>query len=225
MKQKKITLNMIISLVLAMLAIVSFIGYTNSYFTASAKREGKMEFAIMSVRFAYYYGSGYLPKDDEGDNVKEQISLYPANTAAIQRGVAFGVSPDPQGTAVQNLAIHNMAGSCNAYVRFWINAYIIKDNQQDSTNYGQYFTLNKTSDVDFTNAGTGRKQSVYCLKRALREDEYVYIGATLTMSTTAPDSLMGETLRIDICMDSIQADNGAHLIEYKNDAKGYYSGW
>ena len=225
MKQKKINLNLIISLVLAMLAVVSLVGYTHSYFTASAKREGTMEFATMCVRFAYYHNDDYFPVDEDEYDVKAKISLYPAGIAAIQRGVPFGVSPTSAGSPVENLAIHNMKDSCSAYVRFWINAYVIKDGEQEETNYGQYFTLNTTDDVALTNAGAKRTQAVYCLKEALGENKYKYIGATLTMSTSAPDSLMGETLRIDICMDSVQSANGAHLSVYKDDTKGYYSGW
>lgn len=221
MKQKKINLNMIISLVLAMLALVSLVGYTHSYFTASAKREGTMGFATMSVRFAYYYNGSYYPQYNE----KNQISLYPAGTSAIQRGVAFGLSPDPAGSPIDGLAIHNMQNSCSAFVRFWVNAYVIKDGELEETNYGQYFTLNITGDVTFTDAGTKRTESVYCLKTALDATKYRYIGATVTMSTSAPDDLMGETLRIDICMDSVQSANKAHLSVFKEDAKGFYSGW
>ena len=227
MKQKKINLNMIVSLVLAILAVVSLVGYTHSYFTASAKREGTMGFATMSVRFAYYYvdednNGSYYPLYEE----KNQISLYPAGTSAIQRGVPFGLSPNPAGSPITNLAIHNMKNSCSAFVRFWINAYVIKNGEQEETNYGQYFTLNIVeADVATTDAGTNKTESVYCLKTALDATIYRYIGATVTMSTSAPDELMGETLRIDICMDSVQSANKAHLAVFKEDAKGYYSGW
>jgi len=229
MKQKKINLNMIISLVLALLAVVSLLGYTSSYFTASAKREGTLGFATMKVRFAYYYndgeGTAYYPQDNQGKQIKDKISLYPANTAAIQRGVAFGVSPDPVGSAVQDLTIHNMNGSCSAYVRFWINAYVIQGDKQLETNYGQYFTLNSSSsDVVTTDEGKAKTETVYCLKKALAASTHISIGSTITMSTSAPDSLMGETLRIDICMDAIQSANVVKSV-YDDDPKGYYSGW
>ena len=229
MKQLKINLNMIISLVLAILAVVSVIGYTNSYFTASAQRDGTLNFATMNVRFAYYYKDGdttkYYPQNQQEKPAKTQINLFPAGKAAIQRGVAFNVSPTKEGKAVENLAIHNMDTSCNAFVRFWIDAYVIKDGEQLDRNYGEFFTLNTTSDVKLTDSGSARTQSVYCLKEALTVGEYRYIGATLTMSTSAPDNLMGETLRIDICMDSVQADNDVYVSVYNNDDKGYYSGW
>ena len=227
MKQRKINLNTIISLVLAVLAVVSFLGFTNSYFTASASRNGKMNFGTLNVRFVYYgnigdgEGDAYHPLD-EG---KSTIQLFPATVVAIQRNVPFNFSVIKEGSPIDLLAINNMSGSCDAYVRFWIDAYV----DGDQTNYGEYFTLNYESDaVVKTNAGTKQLRSVYCIKEAISstENSYVSIGSQMTLSADAPDTLMGETIKIYISLDAVQVANGAFSSDSGfNDDKGYYSGW
>ncbi len=231
MKQRKISLNTLISLALVVLAVVSFLGFTSSYFTASATRKGNMAFANMNLRFACYYNDGGGDAYHPLENGKGQIKLFPAETSAIQRGVEFKLSSKSGGEAIKYLSIHNMDGSCAAYVRFWIDAYV--ENDETKTNYGKYFTLNHREDVTTTNAGAGRDDSktVYCFKEALEKTGgpgYYRIGETITMSTSKEvDHLMGESITIYIRMEAVQANKEACLSVFgkADDTKGYYSGW
>ncbi len=229
--------KILLTVTLIVLAFCCSFGVTNSYFTASSSRSGNLTFHNLEVKFKAV--------DSQGATLSEAspIILYPM-TAAIIRGEAFNLSlTENNQTAIGNLAVANTEESIEAYVRFWIDAYIVDSTKPEGvdtkTNYGEYFLLNYNADS--VSKGEAKNPTVatesswcYYVKGILvpkgSEDGYssINIGNTLTLSETVTDEifseLVGHQLRISITLQAVQSANGAVRSEF-NDVKGYYTRW
>lgn len=229
--------KMLLTLTLIVLAFCCSFGVTNSYFTASSSKSGNVEFEKLDVKFKA------VNEQDAVLDESSTITLYPM-TGAIIRGEAFNLSlTETNQTAIGNIKIANTEESIEAYVRFWIDAFIVDESKPEgvdtTTNYGQYFLLNY--DADYVSKGGAKNLTVatesdwcYYLQYELVHegaelgDSSLNIGNTLTLSETVTDEtfseLVGHQLRISITLEAVQRANGAVRFEF-NDEKGYYTGW
>ena len=231
--------KVLISLVLLVLAFCCSFNITNSYFTASSNRSGTLQFSDLNVKF--------LAMDDDFNIVDESstITLYPMASAII-RGQAFSLSltAGSDQDAIGRIAIRNTTNSISAYVRFWIDAYIMTDSAtgavDTTTNYGEYFLLNpgNTNSVRGGSANANATEGDWCyyVKNVMNpfvvgggaQNTTVYLGNTLELSSSASDevfdALVGNQIKISINLEAVQSANSAYSSAF-NDEKGYYSTW
>ena len=242
MKQQIKTLNILITIVLCIVALLSLTNVTYSYFTANAQitneKNGQVndKFDNLDVKFAY-------KKDNQNIEVAttNSIVLYSAG-GPIQREVAFEFALTQGGKAIYSLSIINTDG-CDCYVRFWIDAYVVKNGVADKTeNYGKYFFLDdsaidpETEEKVFTREGgsLGNNSWCYFFTGALPSNlsDGRLIGNTLRLDDVSatdevPVDLLGEELQITISLEAVQAANDAYLYVFgkTDDTMGYYTGW
>ena len=226
MKQVKKHLNLCVSLVLLILAVVCLTNITYSYFTTSSKTNGNFTFGNLDVNFVYYEDS--IPKDEGGNT----ISLY-SSTGAIAIGTPFKLAKAANGAEITNLVITNNSNSCECFIRFWIDAYIIDDDIVDkSVNYGKYFVLPSESTEEnqlyYTNLGGSAPNSgCYFGIVSIGPNVGIELGNTLTLVDAADNilaNILGETIQISITFEAVQKANKAYLSVF-NDEKGYYLDW
>ncbi len=239
MKQKSRFSSTFISLVLLVLAILCVTDLTYSYFSATTSKEGNIKFDTLNVGFVWVDSDGVTTEQIGNTSLK----LYSAS-GPIQRETEFELSIVEGGKPIQAIGIQNFEG-CDCLVRFWIDAYIVKDGvAQTDENYGKYFFLD-----DSVNTGSGlpvltREDSsvsgswCYFLTQTLTSfGAYDGIGNTLTLKnipasggraeSEVPVELLGQSLLITISLEAVQYANNAYLSVFgkAGDTKGYYTGW
>lgn len=229
MKQVKNHSKLIVSLILAFIAVVCVCNVAYSYFTTSTNAGSSVALGTLNARFVYKTASNgsLLSKDST------TLELYSAS-GTIERGVAFDLSLTNGGAAIDSLGIQNRAGSCEAYVRFWIDAYVVTNNVVDKTvNYGKYFKL-ETSDYYTNQNSSVAGSSCYFGIRTLYPDDSsaLEIGNSLILedfsaTDKVPVELLGEKLQISITFEAVQKANRAfvHAFGELGDTKGYYTSW
>lgn len=228
MKQQKKHINLFVSLVLFLLAVVSVVSVTSAYFTSTANQTGKLGFATLKVGFAYYTKDNNGNASDSptptggGTNV---LDLYVLDGAIVQRGVPFELTLTENGTkAIHSLAIQNLENSCSAYFRFYINAYIVKNNVADETNnYGQYFELDLTGYDNVLTGGSDNKPT-YFYKEAISGGDTMKICSKLILSKNALANLLGEEFKLTMTLEAVQSQNEAFKSAFA-DERGYCSSW
>ena len=217
-----------IMLVMLLLAILGIVNVTYSYFTSTSNSAGEMVFGDLNVKFVYQTGSSdsYISTQNEA-----VLELYSA-TGTIARGVPFQLALTAGGAAIKTVAMQNSATSCDAYIRFWIDAYVVKDDVVDkSVNYGKYFLLNTST--YYTNNGSSVAGSTCYFGVEPMSASYVLdIGNTLTLTDlsatdTVPAQLLGEQIQITISFEAAQVANNGFIAAFDQvgDTKGYYTGW
>ncbi len=227
MKQSTKQFNVVLSLILVVLAIVSAVSITWSYFTSTNSKVGTMEFSDLQVQFVYYETEGGGFQTATGGTT---IPLYVAKGEVIARDDPFNLASSHNGNAIHSLAIHNSGASCSAFVRFWIDAYVLDQNDLPKTenNYGKYFQFNYNSDVALANSGANRTNEnvTYCHILAISgsDTNARRIGASITLSEEAPIELLGEKIKFYMSLEAVQSANGA-VTQVFNDSKGYYHSW
>lgn len=224
--------KIITSLVLLVLAFLCSFSITSAYFTATASETGTLNFPNLDVRFITFDNNDDIP-EDQLETATTQILLYPVGDS-IPRGESFEFSlAENSDVPIKNLAIRNMSNSCEAYVRFWIDAYIVTGNVAGGTNYGQYFTLAPNANIS-RGGGAGLNASekdwcYYVIYSMLTTSGYntINLGNTLTISEDIPDAVLGSQLKITLTVEAVQAANNAFSSEFGDaeDVKGYYSQW
>ena len=233
MKTKINGFKIIVSLVLLIIAVISFINVSYSYFSSSASKAGQMSMGDLDVSFVYQ-AAGSIP-----NTVSNSVTLVSA-TDTIDRGTACGLkiwnSQKNEFSQISYLQIINEEDSCDVYVRFWIEAYVLKSGVADtSKDYGKYFALTRPDTLPSVNNFTRATSEPYCyyIEKSLASDEYISLGNELTLQdiSTAdpvPTKLLGEELQIRISFEAVQKANEAFKSVFKvtnEDKKGYYSGW
>ena len=242
MKNKTKFLRTLVSLVLLMIAVFSFVNVSYSYFTSTTSNEGGISMWDLNVSFRYT-ADGTTPQILAKD---KSITLTSA-TNVIERGVPFNLKiwddSEEEYFDIQKLSIISNEVSCSCYVRFWIEAYrVVEDVPDTSVDYGKFFFLTRPFTVGSDNNFTRAESEPYCyyIEKALNPGDNFILGekgtddmAELTLkdisSTDAvPIDLLGEKIEIRISFEAVQAANKAYLSAFKvtqEDAKGYYSKW
>lgn len=228
MKQAKKHFNLFVSIALLLLAVVYLTNITYSYFTTSHNAGGSIVFSDLDVQF--YYKETSL-EDDAITKEENTIELYSA-TSAISIGSPFQVALTAGGTAIYHIGFQATQNSCDAYVRFWIDAYIVKqDKTLDKTvNYGKYFLLPQSELYTNTNSSVSTS-SCYFGVQAITQRVGLVIGNTLTLTDLegdpVPVEILGETIQITISFEAVQKANQAYLSAFGDvdDTKGYLKSW
>ncbi len=231
-------LKVIASLILLVTALLCVINASFSYFTSTPQKSEEMSFTDLNVRFVYRnYNDQNAPggiNQIEGD----VLQLYPVD-GTIERETPFEFSLTDGGDPIAALAIQNPSGSCDCYVRFWIDAYIVKkDGSLDkTTNYGKYFVLTDTvsvtipvtkGTVDNNSAGA---EDCYYLNTALTAQDGIArnIGNKLTLTDArtenVPVEILGESLRIFISLEAVQSKHQAFKQAFNDAQRGYLNSW
>ena len=233
MKTKTINLKTIVSLVLLMIAVFGAVNISYSYFSSSTSKSGQVSMGDLNVAFIYQAETS-IP-----NTVTTSVTLSAA-TETIDRGVAFGLkiwnAQKNSFLEISYLQISNGSTSTDCYVRFWIEAYVIKSGVADtSIDYGKYFALTRPSTLPSANNFTRATSEPYCyyVEKSLVGGEYISLGKELTLqdisaSDPVPTKLLGEELQIRISFEAVQKANEAFKSVFKvtaTDKKGYYSGW
>lgn len=242
MKNKTKFLRTLVSLVLLMIAVFSFVNVSYSYFTSTTSNEGGISMWDLNVSFRYQQ------EEELAANIKKESSITLISaTNVIERGVPFNLKIRDEDKEeyinIQSLSIINNDVSCDCYVRFWIEAYrVVEDVPDTSFDYGKYFFLTIPERLPQANNITRATSQPYCyyVEKAIKAGEVVSLSenkdtlkAELTLmdisSTDAvPIDLLGEKIEIRISFEAVQAANKAYLSAFKvtqEDAKGYYSKW
>lgn len=227
MKHKNQSLNIVTTILLLVLAFLSVVNITYSYFTATNKVEGNMAFGNLDARFYYTTSTGTFVKDGV-----TTIDLFSA-TGTIARGQEFELSVTKGGDPIETLGIEVDSGSIETYVRFWIDAYLVKDDGtlDKTTNYGKFFLFDSNNRTITNTGGTVSTSTCYFGIDYIDEDYPLEIGNTLTFSDledeTIPVELLGEEFQLTISFEAVQrANNGfKHAFGAPDDMKGYYADW
>ena len=250
MNKAKRNAKLMFTFVLTALAFLCSFNVTYSYFTATAKESGNLGFADLDVRFVYLDSlSNVLPTGSYTQDNLYTLNLYPVE-GTIERGVEFHLSTTENGTAIKNLAIRNMAHSSIAYVRFWIDAYVVTgstSNGDGSTsylldktkNYGKYFFLT-TNDTYYVrgDCNSSATEGSWCyyvgtqMYPHQQTNSTILLGNSLIMRDLGegenidpvPNDVLGSQLQISISLQAVQYANGAYTSVF-DDAKGYCVYW
>lgn len=228
MKASIKSLKIVMSLILLVIALLCSFNVSLAYFTANAEKNETIKFGDLNVRFSYRAIQGGGVQNIEGD----VLELYSAS-GTIERGVPFQLSVTNGGDPIGAIVIQNTSNSCDCFVRFWIDAYIVDQYGEiiETTNYGKFFEVTDLiSLVEKGNSTNNSAQtdSCYYYKRSLTTGESVNIITKLTLKDTlsesVPAQLLGEKVRLFVSFDTVQTANGAYLLEF-NDEKGYLNSW
>ena len=227
MKQSKKYFNLLVTIVMLVLAVVCLTNVTYSYFTTSHNAGGSVNFSDLDVKFFY------KETTEEFETVESStLELFSA-AGAIAIGTPFQLAMSAGGSAIDSIGFYLEENSCDAYIRFWIDAYVVnQDKTLDKTvNYGKYFLLTETE--YFTNDnGSVSGSKCYFGVEALSSVKYqLDIGNTLTLTDLdgdpVPVEILGETIQITISFEAVQKANQAYLSAFgdNGDTKGYLNSW
>lgn len=240
MKKASKSAKIIVSFALIMLAFLCSLNVTYSYFTASAKESGTLNFSDVDVRFVY--NTSY-PEDYE-TNSSYTINLYPTS-GSIARGAEFELSDAEAGEAIHSLEIKRMPNTADAYVRFWIDAYVYNSETQQidkSVNYGKFFFIDINEEIEQyvtrgNSAGENDTEGDWCyylIYPLMSSSLSLDIGNSLifqdvkneqgTVVEAIPNEVLGTKLKITMTVEAVQYAHKAFESEF-NDEKGYYVGW
>lgn len=224
MKKAKFNSKILMSLILLALAFFGVFNVTYSYFTSTAFKDGTLDFPDINVQFYYR---------EAGDIVfltTLSTQLYPLTTT-IARGETFQVSSSPTSEAINAIGIQNMEGSCDVYIRFWLDAYIVdaNGNPTSQTNYGKYFLFTELIDNSFIKNEGGSVAGSWCyfILESQSAGDGAEFGNSLKLSEDAPAEMLGKSIRINLSFEAVQQANQAYLSVFgqEGDTKGYFMGW
>ena len=241
MKKVSKETKIITALLLLVLSVLSIFNVTYSYFSATANSKGELKFAKLDVRFAYRT-SDSLNYSIVGDATPNPMVLVPAVTTSLQRGDEFEYSittndgvllPAEHGGIY---IIHNPnieEENIDCYVRFWIDAFEIKQGEELGTeNYGRYFLFPVSSYYTNENSSSENSWCYYSIPTLSNKSagpgyvDNVNLGKKLQIDPEAPAEILQKTFKLTLNFEAIQVQNNAFLSESGfNDEKGYYLGW
>lgn len=225
MKAKSKQVKIIAICVLVALASLFAFNVTYSYFSATHSINGTIKLSNLKATMIA------TDKDSNETELTNTTTIYVVNGSDVGLGKAFGISYQSNSDNAYSFGVLNPVDSCNCYVRFWIDAYIVGDT---TTNYGQYFVLGNISNQTFTSATTGTNaklalnstdKSTYYVKETMEANgETIDFFNAIEISKQAPAELMGKDVQISISFNAIQASNGA-VQTWASDQHGKYSSW
>lgn len=220
LKHTKITIVLIVLMMLFLCAI----NITYSYFSATGKVTGSGNLHSLTLT------CHYTVNDGEPTSVgATQMQIYPAS-GVLTRGTAFKLKQNATDTASNIDSIGYTLTGTQAFVRFWIDAYIVKDGEVDeSVNYGEYFLVGRLSSSSFTEMQVfssslyAKENNTYFVVSARNAGSYD-IFDSLKFDESAPNEILGETIRIFVTFEAVQTANQAFKQVF-DDERGYLSDW
>ena len=234
MSKSRRKLNIVITIMLLLLAFASMVGTVSAYFSAITHKNGGMSFSKIDVSFAYTDENGDV-KSISSNGAVTTLTLFPV-VDSIVRNEFFELAVEDSDTAIETISIVNNEDSCDVYVRFWIDAYIIdsSNNVDRTVNYGKYFLLADSNNFTKEN-GSVANSDCYYVKNALNSasatGKKVDLGNQLMVADLdgdeIPVDMLGAKLKVTISFDAVQAANEAYKSVFgaPTDLKGYYTNW
>ena len=208
MKAKNKKTNIVGIIIALMMVFLCAINVTYAYFTTQHSVQSTGNFPYMSVMW-------YIDKTQQLTE-ETTISITPS-IDKINRGDSF--------TFENTGAVSIYVTGVSAYVRFWVDAYVVTDVSQGtidtSQNFGKYFEL----DIDANEVARYQKASnnIYYMIQPISNSAQ-QVASSITFALNSPDILMTKTLQISISFDAVQAQNKAYKKVF-DDSKGYYADW
>ncbi len=198
-----------------------------AYFTGTSDKSGDLTFGSLQVNFAYRAeGSG-------AEIVYDDVLNVIPSSDQIKRGDEFDIclmtDSGDRSSVINNLMFYSPSSSADSYVRFRVNAYVVKSsgNIDTSTNYGQYFRLIVSADVSYqTITNGGVTNTIYYLNPTLgtTQNTYLTFATGMQLLNEAPLSILNTDIQITITFEAVQASNKAYLSVF-DDGWGYSSSW
>jgi len=210
-------LNILTFVIVTMLAFLCIFNITYSYFTASAILNGNSNFGNIKVNFYYTTASGNAIVEDNATTADTDESTLVVNpVGTVRRGTPFNIQYNS--AQLTGVGFKADTSSCGVYVRFWIDAYLLDDNGDPDTseNYGIYFSfvydnkvaVENTERVDNELTYDETNITYFCPSAIASGGNYIAFDQ-LVLLDTAPQEMMGGTIRITIKFEAIQSTNGA----------------
>ncbi len=216
MKKTNKTINIFGKILMLVFVFLCGFNVVYAYFTARATVEGGLTFYEMKYTFGYKT-SGNNQATSTGET---EFTVNP-DTVNLLRGVSFGFKTSDGTQTITSLGIMPNVNNCDGYVRFKVNAYKMEKSgnsytaSSDTTNYGSYIILTKTSSVVTDTDGYYYIQSVI----SASADCYDFAtGATISIS--APADLTDSYLKITISYEAVQANKTAVTALWGSTAAG-----
>ena len=238
MKQFFKSSKLITTLVLLLLAFLCVLNVSYSYFSSTSNTNGNIAFSDLNVRFVY---AKYTAGGSQGvyESKNENVLYLTPSTGVIKRDTPFTLSLESGGDPLYMIGIQNRTGSCQTYVRFWIDAYIVTDQGVDtSVNYGKYFKLSGSYASTVLRATPSicsvSDSTCYFIRTAVEagDGRSVSLGNQLTLTDytandVVPARILGERIRITLGFEAVQVANKAYLTVFgdEEDSKGYCKFW
>lgn len=219
-------------LLLLTLAFLYTFTITYAYFTSVVKIGGSGNFYDLNCNFRYYKTSSVYT------DVTNTSTIPLIASSAFQRG---GVSKLKENitdtTDLLDIRLYSDAESCNSFVRFWIDVYLVDGDGTEITtegdeNYAQYFTLGSVdSSGNFTVPGyiTRYKNEntgvvTYYYNYAFQAGSTITLFNSIKMAEDLPNSLLGSQMCINLSFEAVQQANKAYLSVF-DDSHGYLESW
>lgn len=222
MKQTSKKINILTFGVVLTLIFLLSVNVAYAYFTAEDSLSGGFTFSSFEISFLVKEGSNI-----SGDKIAKTTSLpVKPSVSTVVKGTPFAVQKE---SGSQNLDIYfsATAGSSDAYLRYWVDAYIGNDT---SKNYGYCFELGTMVDGEFveieaknnTEDATNKYKTYFMSLTSEANEKRAF--NMMRLSNDVPSELLGSSLSISISFDAVQQANGAYSKVY-TDVRGYYENW
>ena len=208
-----------ILVILTLIFLFAF-NVTYSYFTATDRVVGNIEFSNLDVRFAYRSNNVDTVVDSESLSV-----IASASSGTISRGSTFNLALT-DGTDISYLAFNSSSDSCSSYIRYRINAYKVVNGVEDtSVNYGQYFQFEGGLDIiREIKTVAGETNAIYFVSEAVAGNTRRVFADSITLLDTAPVTMLNSQIKITITFEAVQSANQAFTAVF-NDGWGYLESW
>lgn len=240
MKKVSKEIKIVTKLVILALVFLSAISFVYAYFTASAIISGDLEFNQFDVSLNYTSNSitTQIAKTNAG-NVNT-LTLYPSLNS-VARGVVFNLQTQSS-VDVDLVSIKTANNSTSAYVRFWIDAFIVDDGVVDTTvNYAQYFTLGYRQTVsgvtsvvvpntvyrnvyDMGDQDGTTNLVTYYIKNSLAANASADCFDAIQFDENAPSVLLGKSIKLTLSFEAVQSTNNAYKLAFDVQTNPNYRG-
>lgn len=207
-------------LVIVTLIFLLSINVAYAYFTSRSYVVGDTNFSTLEVGWVYRKESTSSAID-----IANSSTINPV-LSSINRGEAvnFKIGSD----SVNSLGFRTLDGSTSAYVRFWVDAYIVDSTNSDGTlnlgsvNYGKFFQIMISGVVPESSERTQGSNSNIIYYASVSGTSWC-IGS-IKLLETAPIDLLSKEVSLSISFEAVQSSNEAFKSVF-NDWKGYSDSW
>lgn len=214
-------------LVIVALIFLLSINVAYAYFTSRSYVVGDTNFATLDVNWQYEGTAGT-------ETITNGITINPI-ISSINRGETVKFKIGEQ--SINRLGFKLAEGSTGAYIRFWVDAYVVNGTNGDGSlnlstmNYGNYFQL-RISDVDYPtfteNTYTSNEVTytnrIYYSAGEVNTNIDLWCIDSIKLLEDAPIDLLSKEVSLSISFEAVQSSNEAFKSVF-NDWKGYSDSW
>lgn len=216
------------------------VGFVYAYFVTNTILTANTNFNDFGVSLYYTSNSISTEIAKTNGNAVNTLTLNPSS-ASISRGAVFGLNTQSS-NAVDLVTVKTSNNSTPAYVRFWIEAYIVTNGVVDtSVDYAQYFTLGYRQTVssvtsvvvtndcyrlvyDMGDNDSSTNLVTYYVKNALAANSSADCFDAIQISQDAPSALLNKSIKITLSFEAVQASNNAYSAVFDLTTNPNYRG-